>query len=84
MALASAETFASAAGMPEGAFWRVEQGTVDLETGEAARISGLGRFDMNFAPRAAVVGESMLALVLADEMLLAGKIDPLCVSGTDG
>jgi len=62
---------------------RVEQETVDLSTGEAARISGLGRFDMNFAPRVAVVGEAMFALVLTDEMIGAGMLDPLRAPGAD-
>jgi chorismate synthase len=63
---------------------RVEQDTVDLETGEPARISGLGRFDMNFAPRVAVVGEAMTLLVLADALLAAGAIPPIRLPGTAG
>jgi chorismate synthase len=35
-----------------------------------------GRFDPNICPRIVPVAESMLALVLADHMLRAGKISP--------
>jgi len=59
---------------------RREQDTVDLGTGEPARISGRGRFDMNFAPRVAVVAESMLAMVIADALLESGHVHPTRVS----
>jgi chorismate synthase len=55
---------------------RREQDTVDLETGKPARLSGAGRFDMNFAPRVAVVAEAMLAIVLVDALLESGHIHP--------
>jgi len=55
---------------------RREQDTVDLDTGRPARVSGTGRFDMNFAPRVAVVAESMLALVLVDALLSSGHLHP--------
>ncbi|MEN8151061.1 MAG: chorismate synthase [Planctomycetota bacterium] len=59
---------------------RREQDTVDLGTGEPARVSGKGRFDMNFAPRVAVIAESMLAFVVADALLESGHIHPTRVS----
>jgi chorismate synthase len=55
---------------------RREQDTVDLGTGKPARVSGTGRFDMNFAPRVAVVAEAMLALVLVDALLDSGHLHP--------
>lgn len=56
---------------------RAEQETVDLRTGEPAAVRSVGRFDLNFAPRVAVVGEAMCALVLADALLEAGVMHPL-------
>jgi chorismate synthase len=53
-----------------------EQDTVDLDTGEPARVSGIGRFDMNFAPRVAVIGEAMIAIVLVDALLESGDLHP--------
>jgi len=53
---------------------RAAQDTVDMATGEPAKISGAGRFDMNFAPRVAVVGEAMVALVLVDALMDAGLL----------
>ncbi len=55
---------------------RREQDTVDLATGAAARVAGDGRFDMNIAPRVAVVAEAMAAIVLADALLEAGVLHP--------
>jgi chorismate synthase len=55
---------------------KCEQDTVDLDTGRPARLSGTGRFDMNFAPRVAVVAEAMLAIVLADALLESGHLHP--------
>jgi chorismate synthase len=55
---------------------RREQDTVDLDTGKPARLSATGRFDMNFAPRVAVVAEAMLALVIVDALLESGHIHP--------
>ncbi len=55
---------------------RVEQDTVNLETGESVRVSSVGRFDMNFAPRVAVIGEAMTCLVLVDALLEAGVLHP--------
>ncbi len=59
---------------------RLPQDTVDLSTGEAARVRGEGRFDLNFAPRVAVAAEAMTCLVLVDRLLCAGEIDPLRLS----
>lgn len=52
------------------------QKTVDLKSGEEAELELEGRFDPNICPRIAPVAESMLALVLVDLMLRAGKINP--------
>jgi len=52
------------------------QHTVDLEKMEAAEINLRGRFDPNLCPRVVPVAEAMLALVIADHMLRAGKINP--------
>jgi chorismate synthase len=35
-----------------------------------------GRFDPNICPRIVPVAEAMLALAIADQMLLAGKVNP--------
>jgi chorismate synthase len=52
------------------------QRTVDLEKMEETEIRLEGRFDPNICPRIVPVAEAMLALVLADHMLVSGKIDP--------
>lgn len=52
------------------------QQTVDLEAMEETELELEGRHDPNICPRIVPVAESMLALVLADLMLRAGKIDP--------
>jgi chorismate synthase len=41
-----------------------------------AEIRLRGRFDPNLCPRIVPVAEAMMALVLADHMLRAGKVDP--------
>jgi len=52
------------------------QRTVNLLTREETEIRLKGRFDPNLCPRIVPVAEAMLALVLADHMLRAGKINP--------
>ncbi len=52
------------------------QKTVDLDSEEETRIELEGRFDPNVCPRISPVAESMVAIVLADMMLRAGKINP--------
>jgi len=52
------------------------QKTVDLLTMKETEIRLKGRFDPNLCPRIVPVAEAMLALVLADHMLRAGKINP--------
>ncbi len=52
------------------------QRTIDVEKMEAAEIQLKGRFDSNLCPRVVPVAEAMLALVLADHMLMSGKINP--------
>ena len=54
-----------------------EQDSVDLASEAPAKVNGLGRFDRNFAPRAAVVAEAMTAIVLADALLKAGLLHPV-------
>ena len=61
---------------------RREQDTVDLDSGRPARLSVAGRFDMNIAPRVAVVAEAMLALVLVDALLASGHMHPTRVGET--
>jgi chorismate synthase len=56
------------------------QRTVDLSNGTETRIRIEGRFDSNITPRVAVVGESMMALLLADHMLRSGLFDPTQVA----
>jgi len=52
------------------------QRTVDIKEMKEAELKLDGRFDPNICPRIVPVAEAMLALVLADHMLRAGKIHP--------
>jgi chorismate synthase len=52
------------------------QRTVNLSTMKETEIRLKGRFDPNLCPRIVPVAEAMLALVLADHLLRAGKVDP--------
>ena len=52
------------------------QRTVDLAKMKGGKIELKGRFDPNICPRIVPVAEAMLAMVLADHMLRAGKINP--------
>lgn len=52
------------------------QCTVDLSSMKKTRIALKGRHDPNICPRIVPVAEAMLALVLADQMLRSGKINP--------
>lgn len=52
------------------------QRTVDLAKMEETEIKLKGRFDPNICPRIVPVAEAMLALVIVDQMLLSGKINP--------
>jgi len=52
------------------------QRTVDLAKMEETEIKLKGRFDPNICPRIVPVAEAMLALVMVDQMLLSGKINP--------
>ncbi|MEM0358404.1 MAG: chorismate synthase [Candidatus Hadarchaeales archaeon] len=52
------------------------QRTVDLERMEETVLELRGRFDPNLCPRVVPVAEAMLAMVLVDHMLLAGKLHP--------
>jgi chorismate synthase len=52
------------------------QRTVDLAEMKEVELKLKGRFDPNICPRIVPVVEAMLALVLADHMLRAGKLDP--------
>jgi len=53
------------------------QRTVDLKTGCEVDMVANGHFDANFTPRAAVVAESMAALVLVDHLIDSGQIHPV-------
>jgi chorismate synthase len=53
------------------------QQTVNWETMEEENILLSGRFDKNFAPRVAPIAESMAALVIVDQMILTGYINPV-------
>jgi len=52
------------------------QMTVDLSKMRGTEIRLKGRFDPNVCPRIVPVAEAMLAIVLADQMIRAGKVDP--------
>ena len=60
----------------------VPQRTVDVKRVKPVEIRLRGRFDPNICPRIVPVAEAMLALVLADHMLRAGKIDPIRFKGS--
>ncbi len=51
------------------------QRTVDVTRMKEVELKLKGRFDPNICPRIVPVAEAMLALVLADHMLRAGKVD---------
>ena len=53
-----------------------EQTTVDWETGEEKDVQVIGRHDPVLPPRGVPVVEAMVALTLADFMLLGGRINP--------
>jgi len=52
------------------------QRTVDLSKMKGTGITLKGRHDPNICPRIVPVAEAMLALVIADQMIRAGKINP--------
>ncbi|MFQ6130007.1 MAG: chorismate synthase, partial [Candidatus Hadarchaeaceae archaeon] len=52
------------------------QRTVDIARMKEVELKLKGRFDPNICPRIVPVAEAMLALVLIDHMLRAGKVDP--------
>ena len=52
------------------------QRTVDVARMKEAELKLKGRFDPNICPRIVPIAEAMLAIVLADHMLRAGKMDP--------
>ncbi|HWQ19563.1 MAG TPA: chorismate synthase [Methanotrichaceae archaeon] len=57
------------------------QRTVNWKTMEEETLLLDGRFDKNFAPRVAPIAEAMAALVIADQMILAGYANPLRFGG---
>lgn len=59
------------------------QKTVDLENMEETEIELSGRHDPNICPRIVPVAEAMIALVITDFMLRAGKINPNKLEGTN-
>ncbi len=52
------------------------QKTIDVKRMKEVTIKLEGRFDPNICPRIVPVAEAMLAIVIADHMLRAGKIHP--------
>jgi chorismate synthase len=52
------------------------QRTIDVARMEEVGLKLEGRFDPNICPRIVPIAESMLAIVLVDHMLRAGKINP--------
>jgi len=52
------------------------QRTIDVARMEEVELKLEGRFDPNICPRIVPIAESMLAIVLLDHMLRAGKINP--------
>lgn len=54
----------------------ISQQTVNWKDHEEIDLKFNGRFDMNFTPRVAPIAEAMAAIVLVDEMMLSGLIDP--------
>ena len=58
------------------------QRTVNWRTEQEETLLLNGRFDKNFAPRVAPIAESMAALVIADQMILAGYISPVRCDGS--
>lgn len=59
------------------------QKTVDISLMEEATLELKGRFDPNICPRIVPVAEAMLAIVIADHMIRAGKINPNRFEGRD-
>lgn len=53
------------------------QQTVNWRTMKEENLLLSGRFDKNFAPRVAPIAESMAAIVIADQMILSGYINPV-------
>ncbi len=53
------------------------QSTVNWRTRREETLLLDGRFDKNFTPRVAPIAEAMAALVVADQMILAGYINPV-------
>jgi chorismate synthase len=53
------------------------QQTVNWKSMNEENLFLSGRFDKNFAPRVAPIAESMAALVIADQMILSGYINPV-------
>lgn len=60
------------------------QRSVDVARREPVELRVRGRFDLNVAPRIAVVAEAMVALVLADAMIEAGHIHPTRIRSETG
>jgi chorismate synthase len=54
----------------------IPQKTVNWKKAEEVSFNFNGRFDMNFTPRVIPIAEAMAAMVLVDEMILSGFINP--------
>lgn len=55
----------------------IAQQTVNWKTRKEELLLLNGRFDKNFAPRVAPIAEAMASMVIADQMILAGHINPV-------
>lgn len=54
-----------------------EQNTIDMSSMEEAKIKIMGRHDPSIPPRIVPVAEAMVALVLVDQMMRGGFINPV-------
>ncbi|CAJ35935.1 chorismate synthase [Methanocella arvoryzae] len=59
------------------------QRTVNLETGAETIIEITGRHDPSIVPRAVPVAEAMVALVIVDQMISGGLINPVSAGAVD-
>ena len=59
----------------------IPQASVNWKSNEEIKLELNGRFDKNFTPRVAPIAEAMAAMVLVDEMMMAGFINPTKIEG---
>jgi chorismate synthase len=65
---------------PTPSIFRPQQ-TVNWRTKKEETLVLRGRFDKNFAPRVAPIAEAMASVVLVDQMMIAGYINPVKFEG---